>query len=787
MQKIPTDIPQAYLAGGEAIFYAFECVLLQTETYNGFIFTAVNINNGKKKIISRRKNPLYLGDEIKMAEKIWQSGIAGTKRLEIDRPFGSHINFKKCEETLEIIFREILINHDFVVRPEQIEMAKHILLAIYKHNSALIESGTGTGKTLAYLVAAIIVSRGRINDFWNMGLYSGLQYTDYENLPVVIATSSIALQKALTEYIPQISDLLLKYGVIRTPIKSVLRKGKNHYICDKRLDAQLLFENDSSIKNQLEQLRFTPEIDLAEIPSLPPRIKNKICVSERCDAKNCSRYKHCRYINHLEQANSAKFDIHICNHNYLLADTLRRSEGKKPLIKNYQLLILDEAHKYLSVSQNMYSKNISENELPSLINSIKRLVFINSETEEKVKVVLDLLADKNIRLFKHLNKSIIPPDDDDDDTERLVVNIDSDVTRHIRKIREFIAILSEILELNQIKSESLLYLRQISGDLNSLLIKITEIAAISKNIYWYEQIENENTLYAMPKDLNLRLFNNQWNKVPTIFISGTLSAGGDFSHIKRTLGLDRLGNRLTETSRPSSFNYRENALIYIPENIPFPDNKDKDYISAITDEVERLIYAAHGHTAVLFTSYNVMGRVYTTLKQRGIPFPLMQLDKGGVHEIERFKQSKNGVLFASGALWEGIDIPGDALSMLIIVKLPFAVPDPIGEYEQTLYRDINEYKHLVIVPEMLIKLKQGFGRLIRTEKDTGCIAILDSRVNIYGSYRRRVLTALPGCRVTADINDIKIFLRAKKPSDYFEYNFLSINLIPTWDKVYRKK
>jgi ATP-dependent DNA helicase DinG len=126
------------------------------------------------------------------------------------------------------------------------------------------------------------------------------------------------------------------------------------------------------------------------------------------------------------------------------------------------------------------------------------------------------------------------------------------------------------------------------------------------------------------------------------------------------------------------------------------------------------------------------------------------------------------VLFAAGALWEGIDIPGDALSMLIIVKLPFQVPDPIGEYEQTLYRDLNEYKNAVVVPEMLIKLKQGFGRLIRTEEDTGVVAILDSRVNQYGAYRGCVLDALPDCYVTADINEVEGFYRVMKKPEYFE-------------------
>ena len=192
---------------------------------------------------------------------------------------------------------------------------------------------------------------------------------------------------------------------------------------------------------------------------------------------------------------------------------------------------------------------------------------------------------------------------------------------------------------------------------------------------------------------------------------------------------------MTEISKPSPFNHRDNTLLYISENMPFPDNRDRKYINAVAGETERLIRAAHGHTAVLFTSHDVLGRVHSILKQRGLPCPLFRLQRGDTNTIERFKRSGNGVLLASGAMREGVDIPGDVLSMLIIVKLPFAVPDPIGKYEQSLYSGFDEYKHRVIIPDMLLNLKQEAGRLIRilrtlaTESSghqnsfTGCFAV----------------------------------------------------------------
>jgi len=292
-------------------------------------------------------------------------------------------------------------------------------------------------------------------------------------------------------------------------------------------------------------------------------------------------------------------------------------------------------------------------------------------------------------------------------------------------------------------------------------------------------------LKGIPKNLGEKLFTDLWsNDIPIILTSGTLSSGtlssgtllsdtgtvftNDFTHIRRKTGLDRVpARRLSETSKPSPFNHRENSLLYFSENVPFPDNSDDVYIAAVADETEKLVRASHGHAAVLFTSYKAMDKVWEILARRGLPYPMFRLGRGGVHEIDRFKRSGNGILFAAGALWEGIDIPGDALSLLIIVRLPFAVPDPISEYEQTLYANVSEYIASVVVPEMLIKLKQGCGRLLRTVTDKGVVALFDLRVSKLGAYRTRVLNASPDCAVTDDIAVVEDFYRANKPPEYF--------------------
>jgi Rad3-related DNA helicase len=857
--------------GGEPILYAFDCALLERETGKGYVYTAVNLTSGESLVLSRRINPLSPQCVEAMVDKIRLSSVAGASRLQAERPVKEHINLDKAREILDAVFKTYLPEYGYNVRTEQISLAEHILAAISRRDTTLAEAEVGTGKTLAYLVPAIITKRGRLNDYWNTGLYPDMQYSEMAKMPIVIATSSIALQKAiLTEYIPELSNILVESGIIKTPLTAVIRKGKEHYVCERNLRAHLTFEFNPAARRTLEQLLLpNAAIDLAEIDGLTPYMKRSICVSGRC-LTTCVHRETCQYLAFRSEVLSSLIDIQICNHNYLLADTLRRADGGQSLIPNYQTLVIDEAHKFLAAARSMYGVDLSSQSTSEILSTVGRQVFKREGYQNLARRAAKKLFDESVKLFKGLLENA--KNDSDDDTDRFTAEIDKDAGRHLRNIRDIAERLILILrdEAFYLKAEELLdWVRKKYGtntdrislkklltqtvdegvtrdsqhdmmfaqmvSLHKAICALPEIKksidiemenqrekgfyAVSKTarvsdviwkkarrllpveggagkyseriirllwevsqlrdhaavlakpgdlICWLETSDDENKLCSIPKDLGARLFTDQWRKgVPTILTSGTLSAGGDFSHIKRTLGLERLKSRLTETSKPSPFNHRENSLLYISENVPFPDQKNRDYIMAVADESERLIRASHGHAAVLFTSYKAMDMVWEILAKRGLPFPLFRLDKGGVREIERFKESNGGVLFASGAMWEGIDIPGDALSMLIIVKLPFAVPDPIGEYEQTLYKDMFEYKHRVIVPEMLIKLKQGDGRVLRKEDDTGVVAIFDCRAANGGAYRVPVINTLPERRVTDKIEDVEDFFRNKKDPEYF--------------------
>jgi len=202
--------------------------------------------------------------------------------------------------------------------------------------------------------------------------------------------------------------------------------------------------------------------------------------------------------------------------------------------------------------------------------------------------------------------------------------------------------------------------------------------------------------------------------------------------------------------------------------MPFPKVTDENYINQISNEIVSLIKTSNGHALVLFTSYKPLKLVHMQVKERIVDIPLFELSRGKTGVIDQYKNSRNGVLFATGSMWEGINIPGDILSHLIIVKLPFPIPDPITSYERTQYNHQDMFLDQVLLPRMLMKLKQGVGRLIRSENDTGVVSILDSRSNIYGRYKDEVIKALPDCRLVTDRYEIKKFLNRKKDSSFFE-------------------
>lgn len=308
--------------------------------------------------------------------------------------------------------------------------------------------------------------------------------------------------------------------------------------------------------------------------------------------------------------------------------------------------------------------------------------------------------------------------------------------------------------------------------INGLIEKFNSFIKNSDNIiYWLEEAGNKyrTKLCCIPKNLDVQLYNDIFqNKFPVILTSGTMSVDGDFNFLKSRLGMTKVRHRsINEISVKSPFDYESNCIIYIKDNMPYPDYKDKNYIDTITQEIGELIKATDGRTMVLFTSYRVLNTVYQGLAHMIAQYTFLKSARSDITIIDKFKGANKPVLFATGSCWEGIDIPGDALSSLIIVKLPFPVPDPILEYKLSLLQTEDEFRKEVLFPEMIIKLKQGFGRLIRKETDTGVVSILDSRLNARKSFRNEVLKCLPKCNVVNSIDSVQEFMKDRKDDSYF--------------------
>ena len=275
-------------------------------------------------------------------------------------------------------------------------------------------------------------------------------------------------------------------------------------------------------------------------------------------------------------------------------------------------------------------------------------------------------------------------------------------------------------------------------------------------------------LCAAAGDMDSQMQNALWSmSQPILLTSGTLAVGDDFSRFKAEAHI-RPGPRLVESVSLSPFRYDKNCLLYVPHSAPIHNKTDlQPYYRLLAADVASLIRVCCGHALVLFNSYSAMTAVHGLLREAELAYPIFTMARNNPHIAEGFRQSGNGVLLATGPVWEGMDFPGDMVSSLIIVRLPFPVPDPISEAEREQYPTLQDYIREVIIPDMQVKLRQGFGRAIRTETDTCVVSILDYRAAPGERYHRAVLETLPPLRITRKIEDVEAFIRAKKSPDYF--------------------
>ena len=632
-------------------------------------------------------------------------------------------NRQKAHSMIDHIFKDLFPAQGMAERSEQIKLSHRMLDTMLDGGIALCDAGTGIGKTYAYLTAAAAASR--------FGAGSS-------HRPIIISTSSIALQNAVqTEYLPLLSCTLLADGQINKPLLSVTRKGKGHYVCDERLQRRLRQVNfqkkDPAAADALRSLKDT--LDMDKVPHLSGYDRERVCVPQFCDCD----HQDCRYRRFLKRCDDERYVFQICNHNLLLANAIHRSQGRCPIFPEHSVIIVDEAHKLPEAAREMFGMTLTAGDIQSMIRQLRA---------ERYLLAADVLADTAGPLLRKLTAP-----------------------------REESESLDAYLHLLTIPSRSLPIIEKQVGNLLTVqgrrqletlrgAVSLFSDPQSNMVLYTAEDDDGGTMLCATVSNLTEQMRRILWRPEHAfVLASGTLAVGDDFHRFRSQAGLLD-GRRVTESVSLSPFDYRRNCLLYLPQ-LP-PNQRSETYYDELAEEITALIRAAWGHALVLFTSYAAMSAVKDRLRERELSFPLFTLGRNAMHMTERFRQTPGAVLLATGAAWEGFDFPGDCVSLLVIPRLPFAYPDALKEKERENYPSLRQFIQNVAVPEMQIKLRQGFGRAIRTEADTCVIAILDERASHGRRYYAAMRDALPDMRTTSSLRAVTKFLRELKPESYFE-------------------
>ena len=648
---------------------------------------------------------------------------------------------KRAHQEVEKIFRVLLPEQGLAVREEQIRLCHEMLDTLLGEKIALCDAGVGIGKTYAYLVACVLMRK-----------YSILMERNSlpKQHPVVVSTSSIALQKAiLSEYVPFLSRVLVEQGIIQTPLRAVVRKGKEHFVCDNRLEQRIEAIRHKQ-KNAVQRealLSLRKHYDMDTVKDLSGFDRRLVCVPKFCP-RECPGRQTCRYQRYLEESKKQDVFLQICNHNYLLADAFHRREEYKPLLADYRALVVDEAHKLPEAARQMFGKNLCMDDIREIAYYLERehqnveartlkagmysiftIIMESHISSHGIKENFQLTGECEFCLWEGIQM-----------IERMMEQLKGVVPKWVlNRLQEAKEVLECFLQKN---SKYVLHLRMDKEKIPVLCAASREIPQLLREMLW----DREQALSV-------------------ILTSGTLKAGKGFA---RTLQMTGLEGRTDVQSyvAESPFAYEENCLLYLPKTLQKCKRGSREEVEMVAGQIHSLIGSTYGHTLVLFTSYTLMGSVYQILRD-GIPFPMVEVWRHSQEEILRFKTMENAVLFAAGSCWEGVDFPGDMVSSLIIVKLPFAVPDPISEAEKETYESLEDYIRAIIVPDMQKKLRQGFGRAIRTETDTCVVSILDFRAVKGGKYHEDVMCALPPCQMAEELREVQDFIRSRKGVEYY--------------------
>jgi len=618
---------------------------------------------------------------------------------------------------------------DYEYRSVQETMALEVGAAIGEGRASIIEAGTGTGKTLAYLIPAVLSQK-----------------------KTIISTGTKTLQDQLLD-----QDIPFLKKHIPKPFRAICMKGRANYLCLYRFHRSIeqpeLLPDDGKwlTKALIDWAQQTTSGDRAEIHWLPDDFAGWEPVSargDRCLGQKCPMFEQCFLSNLRQQAASA--EIVVVNHHLFFADLAVRSEGYGQVIPPYEVVIFDEAHLLEETANSYFSVQVSSYRLLELLRDISGELAAGRSQNTSLSRSLQNRGRLAMQFFEGFPAS----------GKRLRLQPEI----FPQEVNQRWSELS--LSLDQLIAE-LFGQQDLSEGLSSCHGRALEIKQALELIldqsdpnyvYWYETRGRGKFLWASPVQVAPILEELLFHRIkPYIFTSATLAVAKSLEFFKKRLGLPQ---ETKDLMLDTPFYYREQALIYLPKHLPLPDSPN--FVPALTNELAAILAETGGRAFILFTSHRNLREVYSRLSQMNRFTLLVQGEQPKATLLKRFRDDTSSVLLGTASFWQGVDMPGETLSCVIIDKLPFAPPDdPLvaARLEKIVEGGGNPFWDYQ-VPSAVLALRQGLGRLIRRATDTGVLAVLDSRL-FKRSYGKIFLESLPETTITHQREDIGRFLKGR--------------------------